>query len=129
MYIFRSNNAATPSTPGTVVAQAGRAIDLAASKSKLRKGKTFTLNGTLRSPVNPGSCQSGQAVTLERQRPGGSGFTPFASDTTDGNGGFSLKLKGKRTFVYMAHIDPTTSCGGARLEHGQGQGSQVVTEA
>jgi hypothetical protein len=30
--------------------------------------------------------------------------------TTDGNGGFSLKVKGKRTFVYQAHVDPTSMC-------------------
>jgi hypothetical protein len=112
VYIFRSNNTPAP-TPPAVIAQAGRSLDLATSKSKVRKGKAFTLNGTLRSQVNPGSCQGGQTVTLERKQPGGSGFTPFASDSTDGNGEFSLRLKGKRTFVYMAHVDPTGACGGA----------------
>jgi hypothetical protein len=112
VYIFRSNNTPAP-TPPAVIAQAGRSLDLATSKSKVRKGKAFTLSGTLRSPVHPGSCQGGQAVTLERKRPGGSAFAPFTSDTTDGSGGFSLKLKGKRTFLYMAHVDPTGACGGA----------------
>jgi FG-GAP repeat len=113
VYIFRSNNTATLATPGTVTAQAGRSLDLDSSKSKVRKGKSFILSGTLRSPVNPGACQGGQTVTLERKKPGGSGFTPFASDTTDSSGGFRMKVKGKRTFLYMAHADPTTTCGGA----------------
>jgi hypothetical protein len=111
VYIFKSNN--TPAA--TVIAQAGRSIDLAATKSKVRKGKPFRLNGKLTSPVSPSSCQGGQTLTLERAKPGGA-FAPFSSATTDGGGAFSLRVKGKRTFLYMAHIDPTTACGGANSD-------------
>ncbi len=113
VYIFRSNNSATPSTPGVAVAQAGRSIDLDASKSRVQRGKRFTLNGKLNSPVSPGSCEASQAVTLERSKPGGSRFVSFASDSTDGSGAFRIKLKGKRTFLYMAHVDATPTCGAA----------------
>lgn len=111
VYIFRSNDAATSPGPGTVVAQAGRTITLSASKRRLPRGKRFRLSGALRSPVDPGSCEGGQTVTLERRRPGGPAFKPFAADTTDGGGGFSLKVKAKRTFLYMASVDPTNACG------------------
>jgi hypothetical protein len=125
VYIFRSNDTASPppldttpavTTPAVTtpaVVQAGRAISLDASKNKVRKGRKFALRGTLTSPVSPGSCTAGQNVTLERAKPGSSGFAPFASATTDAGGAFSRKLKAKRTFVYMAHVDATTSCGGS----------------
>jgi FG-GAP repeat len=112
VYIFRSNNT-SPSPPSTTPVQAGRAITLGASKRTVRKGKKFALRGTLSSPVNPGSCAAGQSVVLERAKRGGSGFTPFAGVTTDGSGAFSLKVKAKRTFRYMAHVDATSTCGAA----------------
>jgi hypothetical protein len=105
VYIFRSNNV----SPSAVV-QAGRAISLDASKNKVRKGKKFALRGKLTSPLNPGSCAAGQSVTLERAKSKSSAFKPFASATTDGGGAFSRKVKAKRTFVYMAHVDATNSC-------------------
>lgn len=113
VYVFRSNDTVTSPGPGTVVAQAGRTITLRASKRKPAKGKRFTLSGALSSAVNPGSCEGGQTVTLERRRPGGSGFKPFAADATEADGGFSLRVKAKRTFLYMAHVDPTSACGAA----------------
>jgi FG-GAP repeat len=116
VYIFRSNdNVAAPSggNPATVVAQAGRTLNLTASKTKAKSGKGLTLAGALQSPVNPGSCQPGQAVSLQRQAKGDSGFTPFASVQSDSSGGFSTSVKAKRTFVYRAHVDSTTACGAA----------------
>jgi FG-GAP repeat len=116
VYIFRSSNAASPpasgTTPGTTpaVVLAARGLSLDASKNKVRKGKKFALRGTLTSPVNPGSCAAGQSVTLERAKPRSSAFKPFANDTTDGGGAFSLKVKAKRTFVYKAHVDATNTC-------------------
>lgn len=112
VYIFRSNNNPLPGG-GNAVVQAGRAIALDASKHKVRKGKKFNLSGTLSSQVDPGSCQAGQTVALQRAKPGGSAFSTFASVTTDGGGGFSLKVTGKRTFLYQAHVDPTSTCGGS----------------
>jgi hypothetical protein len=112
VYIFRSSNTASPPASGTTpaVVLAGRGLSLDASKNKVRKGKKFALRGTLTSPVNPGSCAAGQTVTLERAKPRTSAFAPFASATTDGAGAFSLKLKAKRTFVYMAHVGATNTC-------------------
>jgi hypothetical protein len=115
VYIFRSNNSApsspTNTTPAIVLA--GRGISLDASKNKVSKGKKFALRGTLSSSVNPGSCVAGQNVTLERAKPGSTAFAPFASVITDSSGAFSRKVKAKRTFVYMAHVDPTNTCGGS----------------
>lgn len=112
VYIFRSNNTPPPSGP-TAVTQAGRAITLSASKNKVPKGKKFSLSGVLSSQVDPGSCQGGQTVALQRAKPGSTAFSTFASVTTDAGGGFSLKVKAKRTFVYQAHVDPTSTCGGS----------------
>ena len=83
-----------------------------ASKSKVKKGKKVGLGGTMTSPVD-GSCTGGQNVTIERAKPGSTAFAPFAGATTDGNGGFSLKVKAKKTFTYMAHVDATSKCGGS----------------
>ena len=115
VYIFRSNNTATPPPPPEepAVVQAGRSITLAANKNKVKKGKKVRLSGNLSSPVNPSGCQAGQAVKLERKKPGAGGFSPFATATTDVSGAFGLKVKAKRTFTYMAHVDPTTTCGGS----------------
>jgi hypothetical protein len=111
VYIFRSSN--NPSTPGGAVVQAGRSITLDASPNKVKKGKKFTLSGSVSSQVDPGSCQGGQTVTLERSKSGPTGFAAFGSVTTDSGGGFRLKVKGKKTYLYMAHLDPTSACGGA----------------
>jgi FG-GAP repeat len=112
VYIFRSNN--NPSTPGGgAVVLAGRSVTLDASSKKVKKGKKFTLSGSVSSQVAPGSCQGGQTVTLERSKSSSTGFKPFDTATTDSGGAFSLKVKGKRTFLYMAHLDPTSACGGA----------------
>jgi hypothetical protein len=73
----------------------------------------FALRGTLTSPADPGSCAAGQIVTLERAKPGSSAFAPFANATTDAGGAFSLKVKAKRTFIYLAHVDATNTCGGS----------------
>ena len=113
VYIFRSNNTpVSPPPPETpAVVQAGRGISLDASKNKVKKGKKFVLRGTLTSPVNPGSCVAGQSIALQRSKPKAFEFTTFATATTDSNGAFSLRVKGKRTFVYQAHVDPTSACG------------------
>jgi hypothetical protein len=113
VYIFRSNN--NPSTPGGGGAgvQAGRSITLDASAKKVKKGKKFSLRGNVSSQVDPGSCQGGQSVVLERSKSGPTGFAPFDTVTTDSGGSFSTKVKGKKTFLYMAHLDPTSKCGGA----------------
>ena len=108
VYIFRSNN--TPVTPAVV--QAGRGISLGASKRKVKRGKKVGLRGTLTSPVDA-SCAAGQSVTLERAKPGSTAFAPFAGAITDGGGAFSRKVKVKKTFVYMAHVDATNQCGGS----------------
>src|SRR5262249_30820920 len=81
VYIFQSNN--TPAAAAT--AQAGRSIDIAATKSRVHKGQAFRLKGTLTSPVSPNSCQGSQNVTVDRAKPRG-GFTPFANTLTDGGG-------------------------------------------
>jgi len=114
VYIFRSNNTSTPPPPPQQPAevQAGRAISLGASESKVKKGRKVSLRGTLSSPVNA-SCAADQTVTLERAKPGTTAFAPFASATSDGGGAFSLKVKVKKTFLYMAHVDATNQCGGA----------------
>jgi hypothetical protein len=114
VYIFRSNNTPVtpppPQTPAEV--QAGRAISLVASKSKVKKGKKVGLGGGVTSPVDA-SCAAGQTVAIERAKPGSTAFAPFASATTDGGGLFATKVKAKKTFVYMAHLDATSKCGGS----------------
>ena len=114
VYIFRSNNTASPPAPPQTpaVVQAGRSISLGASKKKVKRGKKVGLRGTLTSPVDP-SCAAGQNVTLERAKPGSKAFAPFAGAITDGVGAFSRKVKVKKTFVYMAHVDATNQCGGS----------------
>ena len=116
VYIFRSNNTSPPPPPPPpqepAVVQAGRSISLVASKNKVKKGKKVGLGGGMSSPVDA-SCAAGQTVTLERAKPGSTAFAPFASATTDGSGLFITKVKAKKTFVYMAHVDATSKCGGS----------------
>ena len=114
VYIFRSNNTPAPPLPPQTPAevQAGRGISLGASKSKVKKGKKVGLRGTMTSLVDA-SCSAGQDVTIERAKPGSTAFAPFASATTDGGGAFSTKVTAKKTFVYMAHVDATSKCGGS----------------
>jgi FG-GAP repeat len=116
VYIFRSNNTASPPSPAApvtpAVVQAGRGISLGASKRKVKRGKKVGLRGTLTSPVDV-SCVAGQSVTLERAKPGSTAFAPFAGAITDAGGAFSRKVKVKKTFLYMAHVDATNQCGGS----------------
>ena len=78
----------------------------------MKKGKKVGLRGTMTSLVDA-SCSAGQDVTIERAKPGSTAFAPFASATTDGGGAFSTKVTAKKTFVYMAHVDATSKCGGS----------------
>jgi D-alanyl-D-alanine carboxypeptidase len=61
-------------------------VDLALSAGRLVAGSTVEASGTLRDP-GP-DCLAGRAVTLQHRPAGGSAWSPAATATTGGQGGF-----------------------------------------
>jgi hypothetical protein len=116
--IFRSDNSPPspppPSppapTPGAAAVLAGRAVDLAAGRSRIRRGKRVRLRGDIEAFANPQACEQSVTVQLQRRRPGKLPFRTFARRTTNSSGGFSLRIRPKRTYLYRALVGQTGEC-------------------
>ena len=129
MYIFTPNpNAVVPTPPGpptgatgptgaagTVVALSGRTLELDASASTVKRGGKVTLRGVLEAFANPAACQASQSVLLQDRAPTGTLFSTVATVKTAASGVFkSSALKLKKTELFRARIDQTSTCGGAQ---------------
>jgi hypothetical protein len=88
----------------------GQFLTLDASKNKVRKGKRVTLFGGLSLVTRQGECEAGQTVQLQRKRPSQAIFNTFRQLQTDPAGGFSAKVKVKKTFEYRAQAVETDAC-------------------
>jgi hypothetical protein len=122
IYIFRSDNSPAPppppgppppSPPPPPTVLAGRSLELAVSRTTIRRGQGVLLRGLLEAFANQSSCQSRQPVKIQRRLPGRVVYGTVRTVTTARSGAFSLRLKPRATFVYRARVDQTTSCLGA----------------
>jgi hypothetical protein len=99
--------------PSGAAVLAGRTVDLAAGRSRIRRGRRVRLRGVIEAFANDAACEPGQTVELQRRRPGNAGFRTFARRTTNGRGAFSALLRPRRTFVYRARVGQNDACAGA----------------
>jgi hypothetical protein len=88
-----------------------RTLVLDATKNRVKKGKKVTLSGQVVETRQVGACAAGQAVVLQRRKPGQS-FILVEHLQTDAAGGFTTKQKVKKTFEYRAQATETATCGG-----------------
>ena len=131
--VFLPNpNAVVPTPPGppagpqgpqgppgttTVVALAGRSLDLDASSTALKRAGSVTLRGVLEAFANPTACQGSQSVLLQKRAPGGTVFATFATVTTNASGAFkSGTIKVKSTTLFRARIAQSSACLGSQSD-------------
>ena len=99
----------------TVVALAGRTIDLDASRSTVRRGGSIELRGVVEAYANRAACERGQSVLIQRRTPGGRRFTTFQRVRTDRTGAFRTpRLRPTRTRLYRARVQQSVQCQGAQ---------------
>ncbi|HWC26519.1 MAG TPA: integrin alpha [Solirubrobacteraceae bacterium] len=122
VYIFRSNNAPAPVTPAPppagpapaaptqLVPLAGRALELVATPSRVRRGRTIRLAGTLEAFANAAACQVGHVVEIQRRTTGTSRYATVARVRTDAAGAFSATARATRTSFFRARIGQDASC-------------------
>ena len=121
IYIFRSDNSPAPTGPtgpgggggGAAAAQAGRVVDLAASREQVRRGRRATLRGDVEAFANAAKCEQGVQVELQRRRPARVPFRTFARRTTSSTGGFQARIRPRRTTLYRALVRADADCLGA----------------
>jgi hypothetical protein len=124
LYILRSDDSPAPAGPapppsgggsggGSTVTLAGRALELEASRHKVRRGRQVRLRGLLEAFTNAGACQSRQPVLIQRRRPGSLRYASLVQVRTSTAGRFSATITPSRTFYYRARVRTTVSCLGA----------------
>ena len=99
-----------PNCPTTQPPKGNRSLTLDANKNKVKRGKKVLLSGRLTTAGGQGPCDAGQTVELQRKRPKQPAFATFAQVQSDAQGGFSLKLKLKKTFEFRAQLLETAAC-------------------
>jgi hypothetical protein len=127
IYLYLSDNSPapptagpTPPTPGPQGPQgapgptlAGRVVDLAASRGRVRRGRSIRLAGDVEAFADPAHCEQGVLVELQRRVPNRPGFRTFARRTTSSTGGFAARTRPRRTLLYRALVRRTDACLGA----------------
>jgi hypothetical protein len=121
IYIFRSDNSPAPSGPptggpgagGAATSQAGRVVDLAASREQVRRGRRLSLRGDVEAFANAATCEQAVQVELQRRRPARVPFRTFARRTTGAAGGFGARIRPRRTYLYRALVRADADCLGA----------------
>lgn len=105
---------AGPAGPAaTATVRAGRTIELAASRSALRRGQRLTLRGRLEAFADLARCQRRQTVRIQRRRPNSVTYRTIATRRTATSGAFSLRTRPTATYVYRARASATETCNGA----------------
>jgi len=103
--------AAGPSAPAAkAIVLAGRALDLAASRSRVRAGTRVRLRGSLDAFANPSSCQSRQTVTIQRRSTTGGTFRTIDTARTTTSGAFSSSTRVTQSAAYRARVPQTSTC-------------------
>jgi hypothetical protein len=120
VYILRSDNSPAPPAgggsgggPSAAAPLAGRSLELAASRARIRRRRRVTLRGALEAFSNSRACVPGQRVAIQRRRPGSARYRTFAQRTTNANGGFRVRTRPRRTYFYRARVGQTEECHGA----------------
>ena len=94
--------------------EAGRTIDLDASKETVKTNATITLRGVVEAFANPAVCEAGQSVQIQRRTVFGTRFTTFRTLKTSSKGTFKTpKFKVTRTQFYRARVAASSTCAGA----------------
>ncbi|HEX2296473.1 MAG TPA: hypothetical protein VHN37_14355 [Actinomycetota bacterium] len=98
----------TPS-PSPEPADAERDVSLATGKAVVERGKRVRFSGT----VTGDACTDGVEVVLEARRPSGTAFAAVATASTAGDGGFTIRLRLRRTRVFRAVVHAEEGCAAA----------------
>ena len=125
VYVLRSDNSPPPPPPAPVppavappspapgpiaVALAGRVLELDATRDSVSAGAKVQLRGRIEATADPGACQAGQAVELQRRTAATGTFATFARTTSDGNGMFAATVRPRQTAQYRALVRESTRC-------------------
>jgi len=90
----------------------GRALELAASRTRVKRGRRVTLRGVLEAFADAPACVGGQSVALQR-RGKGARYATFARVTTNAAGRFSRRIRPRSTRSYRARVNQSADCLGA----------------
>lgn len=122
VYVLRSDNSPAPAPPApgggaapaaVGAAVAGRAIELSANRSTVRRGSAVRLDGAVEAFANGASCQSGQPVVLQFRATGARRFATIAQATSDAAGNFAATVRPRTSGSYRARVGQTDLCLGA----------------
>lgn len=95
------------------VAVAGRSVELAASRSSVRRRTRLRLRGVIEAFADPGACEARQTVLVQRRSLTSARYRTFARARTDTDGDFSVSVRPTRTQRYRARVVSSASCLGA----------------
>jgi hypothetical protein len=127
-YVLRSDNSPAPAPPpaagggapaaggattAAAAVAAGRAVELSASRSVVRRGAAVRLNGAIDAFANVAACRGGQPVELQFRAAGGPRYTTVARVATDATGNFSATVRPRTTGSYRARVGQSALCLGA----------------
>gem|GEM_PF-6239410 len=134
VYVFRSDNSpapavsapAAPGAPagpagsqgaagpsGAALTAAGRTLELTASSSRVRRGRSVSLQGALEAFTDAATCERNQSVALQRRSRRSARYTTFARVRTNAGGNFARTFKPTATYLYRARVSQTSACLGA----------------
>ena len=94
-------------------APAGRALELAASRSTVRRGTRVRLRGVLEAFADEAACVRGVSVRLQRRSGSAARYRTFATARATAAGDFSITVRPIRTTFYRAVVEQTPRCMGA----------------
>lgn len=109
-YVFLSDNSPGPAS---AAAQSGRTIELEASRSSVKKGRSVRLTGFIEAFANKPGCEPNMQVTIQRRRAGKIPYKTLAQVATAADGSFSTKAKATHSFVYRAQVVASPACAAA----------------
>jgi len=94
---------------------AGRTVDLDASSTRVRRGARVQLRGAIEAFANPGACERGQRVLIQRRTKSGGRFSTFQTVTSGSTGTFrSSRFAPSSTLLYRARVVQSAACAGAQ---------------
>lgn len=103
-----------PAPQAQLQPKADLTLTLATAKPKVKKGRSVLLSGRIDAAGDEGVCEAARTVELQQRRPEGTTFVTFAQVQSDALGGFSHKLKVKKTLELRARVVETAACTAAQ---------------
>ena len=121
VYILRSNNTPlpvappppAPPAPPVQTALAGRALELVAASSQVRRGRSVRVTGTLEAFTNAARCQAGQEVEIQRRAITTARYATVARVRTNAEGDFTSTVRPTRSSYLRARVAQDAECLGA----------------